>query len=96
MVGSKDTDAELAEAMPHVTSTNRYLGPIGQGGPVECDDCSKKPGSPTLCRACLHNRDAYNELKKAGDELLKRIELALGLLALDHHDEAVAVLEDAG
>lgn len=23
----------------------------------ECDTCSAKPGSPTLCSGCLHNRD---------------------------------------
>ena len=22
----------------------------------ECDKCSKKPGSPTLCKGCSHNR----------------------------------------
>ena len=36
---------------------------------IECDTCRAKPGSPTLCRGCLHNREiieAYQEQLKAG------------------------------
>lgn len=32
---------------------------------VECSICAAKPGSPTLCRSCLHNRDAIYQLWKA-------------------------------
>lgn len=29
----------------------------------ECKACSEKPGSPTLCEACFHNRSIVNQLK---------------------------------
>lgn len=32
--------------------------PAPAGEFVECDTCRAKPGSPFLCRGCLHNRDA--------------------------------------
>lgn len=37
---------------------------------MECDACAAKPGSPTLCAGCLHNRDvisAYNQASLKGD-----------------------------
>jgi hypothetical protein len=30
---------------------------------MECDSCRKKPGSPTLCYGCLHNRTLINSLR---------------------------------
>lgn len=30
----------------------------------ECDGCSAKPGSPTLCKSCLHNRQVISDLNK--------------------------------
>lgn len=30
----------------------------------ECDTCRVKPGSPTLCRPCLHNRWLIDKLKR--------------------------------
>ena len=29
---------------------------------VECDDCGKKPGMPTLCSGCLSNRGTISLL----------------------------------
>jgi hypothetical protein len=29
---------------------------------IECPSCAVKPGSPTLCDSCLHNRDAIQFL----------------------------------
>jgi len=29
----------------------------------ECDTCKAKPGSPTLCEGCLHNRQAISLLE---------------------------------
>lgn len=29
---------------------------------VECDTCRAKPGSPSLCAGCLHNRDTIHRL----------------------------------
>lgn len=31
-------------------------------GFVECDTCHAKPGSPTLCAGCFHNRDLIEKL----------------------------------
>lgn len=31
----------------------------------ECDVCASKPGSPTLCAACIHNRSLVFLLQKA-------------------------------
>ena len=31
---------------------------------IECDTCREKPGSPTLCQGCLHNREVIGELKR--------------------------------
>jgi hypothetical protein len=31
----------------------------------ECAECAAKPGSPTLCAACLHNRTTIDRLKAA-------------------------------
>lgn len=30
---------------------------------TECDACSAKPGSPTLCLGCLHNRNVIERLR---------------------------------
>lgn len=29
---------------------------------LECDTCRAKPGSPTLCKGCLHNRSLIESL----------------------------------
>jgi hypothetical protein len=31
----------------------------------ECDTCRAKPGAPTLCAGCLHNRRVIAQLKNA-------------------------------
>jgi hypothetical protein len=31
---------------------------------VECARCAAKPGSPTLCRECLHNRNVIHLLQR--------------------------------
>jgi hypothetical protein len=31
----------------------------------ECESCAAKPGSPTLCAACLHNRTTIDRLLAA-------------------------------
>ena len=36
-----------------------------EGDFMECDSCRAKPGSPILCRGCLHNRDVIYTLQKA-------------------------------
>lgn len=32
----------------------------------ECDECASKPGSPTLCRGCLHNRRVIDGIRRPG------------------------------
>ena len=31
---------------------------------MECSECAKKPGNPTLCPSCLNNRAVIEALKK--------------------------------
>lgn len=38
----------------------------------ECAECRAKPGSPTLCASCQHNRSAINELWTYIEELQER------------------------
>lgn len=33
---------------------------------IECDSCRAKPGTPTLCSGCLHNRRVINSLRREG------------------------------
>ena len=44
---------------------------------MECDTCRPKPGSPILCRGCLHNRDVIEgiikKIKRAKAEERERI-----------------------
>ncbi len=37
---------------------------------MECATCAAKPGSPYLCKSCLHNRTLISELKQGYSELL--------------------------
>lgn len=32
---------------------------------AECESCAAKPGAPTLCAACLHNRAMIHRLSAA-------------------------------
>ena len=43
--------------------TNGMLKKPKTNGFQECESCAKKPGSPTLCRSCLHNREVINGLR---------------------------------
>lgn len=38
---------------------------------AECTACVDKPGSPTLCAACLHNRTTINKLRAECEALTK-------------------------
>jgi hypothetical protein len=38
----------------------------------ECAECAAKPGSPTLCPSCLHNRTQINRLVADLEESLKQ------------------------
>lgn len=37
----------------------------------ECASCAAKPGSPSLCAACLHNRATINQLRAECEALTK-------------------------
>ena len=50
------------EAGVDVTSSPGHVS-LGHGF-VECDSCKAKPGSPTLCSGCLHNRSRAAEVQK--------------------------------
>lgn len=32
---------------------------------IECETCAAKPGMPTLCKGCLHNRTVIDRLNKS-------------------------------
>lgn len=38
----------------------------------ECKTCRVKPGSPTLCDSCLHNRRVIGDLQKRVREMEKK------------------------
>jgi hypothetical protein len=44
---------------------------------IECDTCRAKPGSPTLCWGCLHNRQLISWQQGKIAELEGRLEAAL-------------------
>jgi len=48
---------------------------------MECDDCTKKPGSPQLCPACLNNRSVIETLKKQLTEKEEEIKIDNNLLS---------------
>lgn len=55
---------------------------------AECDACRAKPGSPILCRGCLHNRHIIELLsqpeKREWCESCYRIALGVGLSCRKH------------
>ena len=83
-------DDELVGAQP-----DRLEDFANPNGFVCCDECRAKPGTPNLCRGCLHNHKMMSSHVKRSDQRLKRINVALELLGLGHEDEAISVLEDA-
>lgn len=42
---------------------------------MECDTCRAKPGSPLLCRGCIHNRAAMSALAEQSIPSMMRIRL---------------------
>ena len=56
----------------------------------ECAECSAKPGSPTLCDSCLHNRSTINKLnnqqlnaEKTITGLVKKDDVVIAALIYD-------------
>ena len=64
---------------------------------AECATCAAKPGSPTLCRACLHNRATVNQLRAERDVLIKIYVRAARLRAFpvpfDDHFQLVGAVD---
>lgn len=48
-------EADRPEDETIVLETNDFM---------ECDTCAAKPGSPALCKGCLHNRTLIDRLKE--------------------------------
>lgn len=74
---------------------------------TECATCAAKPGSPTLCSACLHNREAIHRLRRENQALTRLYAIAARLrtfpVPFDDHfalvgavDECRSVLEPVG
>lgn len=76
----------------------------------ECDTCATKPGTPTLCSGCIHNRDVITRIEPfvvsereiAIDRVIAFIESTrrkkaddLGELAIWHKDTWKRTLEEA-
>ena len=40
------------------------MSEVDTTGFVECSTCQAKPGMPTLCGSCVHNRQAIGQLEK--------------------------------
>lgn len=102
MVGSADTDAELAaeEHPPNIVGApdEEDFDPddfATSDGFVPCQTCRLGASSATLCDGCRYNRTTLADVQKRDSQRMKRIEIAMGLLKMDHPDEAYVVLEDA-
>ena len=50
-----DTDAIIKERKEYYSKFENLIF-------MECNDCREKPGSPTLCQGCIHNRYVINML----------------------------------
>src|SRR5258708_29786784 len=66
-----------------VESDPKPSSPVGSEEFMECAICRTKPGSPTLCRACLHNRAVignketrWSKYKDKNAELTVELDLA--------------------
>ena len=55
---------------------------------VPCYTCSIQPGSPTLCRGCLANRQTIAELREARTAGLEKLMVVQRGLAAASHDAA--------
>ena len=65
---------------------------------AECSSCAAKPGSPTLCPACLHNRATINKLRAEREALTKIYVVAARLrtfpVPFDDHFELVGAVDE--
>lgn len=64
---------------------------------MECEECSAKPGTPALCKSCLHNRGVISNLINSNRNLVVDLaEFAPDLVAqlLERHRAINAPLKD--
>jgi len=47
---------------------------------MECPDCGSKPGSPDLCKPCLHNRWVITRLQHENEKRFKVPERLIWLM----------------
>ena len=59
---------------------------------AECETCRNKPGTPSLCAACVHNRMLVIRLKNKIKGTAHRVKLARELIDLEHDGAALDVL----
>ena len=50
---------------------------------MECDTCRKKPGSPTLCEGCLHNRREMEDMNKFARVLANKRDILQKIIELE-------------
>jgi hypothetical protein len=84
-----------ASAGPYRTPMSDWDGPTdhpvadaeGRATFMECAECAAKPGSPSLCAACLHNRGIADELNRlfAAAALVHELRLTIKS-RIDHRD----------
>lgn len=65
---------------------------------AECASCAAKAGSPSLCSACLHNREVIDQLRAERMALVKVYVSAARLrtfpVAFDDHFELVGAVDE--
>lgn len=90
--------AHLRTAETKLTAYKTVVALIADPEFAECADCAAKPGSPTLCRACLHNRATINQLRAEREELAKVYVLAARLrtfpVPFDDHFQLVGAVDE--
>ena len=55
-------------------ATGPENSPADLPGFMECDTCRRKPGSPTLCAGCLHNRKHIKALETENAQLRESLD----------------------
>jgi hypothetical protein len=60
----------------------------------ECDTCSTKPGSPTLCAGCYYNRETFNIINKEVQNIRQRLTKEFPELAFVGKGYTIKMLED--
>ena len=65
---------------------------------AECASCAAKPGSPTLCPACLHNRATISQLR-AENEVMTKVYVSAARLRtfpvpFDDHFQLVGAVDE--